>query len=794
MSTNTSTTETCASQTSDEELIGQSLSRVQDDRMLRGQGWYVDDVPEAGMLHAAILRSPFAAGRITEADTADAESLPGVHLVLGPDQLDGAFGTIPCPWLLPGQQEVDLSFYSREVRYVGQPLAIVVADSRALAEDALELIDIDIDEVAAVASLEAARAPDAPLVRPEYGSNQIGQIHFGDPVDDLEAVISSAPVVVDMTFTLPRIGHNSMEPRGLIADWNSRLERLDVHSSTQVPHMVRQEVARALDLRVDQVCVVATDVGGAFGLKTRLFPDEALVCLTARRLGRKVKWIEDRAESFVASHHGRGQESRARIALDEDGTFLALHVDMHGDLGAEGTSATSGSGPFQVAGLMVEGPYRYSRAAGATVTGWYTNRVPTGAFRGYGMPEATFIRERLIDEAARITGRAPAELRLHNMYQSDELPVVTRLAMPYDSGDYPKALQDAVTRGRDFDSTSTDRVRRGVGYASSTEITGFAPTGLAQMLQIHWSTWDSAKVRINEDGSVTVFSGVTTIGQGIETSLTQIAAQTLGVPASWVSVQLGDTDTSGYSNMGSQASRGLTTAGPALLSAATRLRQRMNTLAGSALEVPAEEVVLDGDEFTTADGAKRIAWSEVAHNGWMGWGRGQQDAIALEEVGEYDPASIAYAYATHAALVAVNLDTGKVDLEAYWIAHDAGVLVNPMIVDGQMIGGAVQGIGAALLEEATYSPEGQPTATTYLDYALPMSEDVPDVVVDHLVTPSPITPGGFKGVGEGGTIPASAAVANAVAAAVPEIAEHVTTIPLVPGRVWGLLDDAGLTR
>lgn len=777
-----------------EKLIGQSLPRVQDDRMLRGQGWYVDDAAEAGVLHAAILRSPFAAGSIAAFDATEAESLAGVRLVLGPDDLEEALLSVPSTWLLPGQQEDELGFYSRAVRYVGQPIAIVVADSRAVAEDSVELIDLDVDEAPAVTSLAAAKAPDAPLVRPEYGCNQVGQIHFGDAVEDLESVLAAAPVVIDKTFTIPRISHNSMEPRGLVAEWNARIQRLDVHSSTQVPHLVRQEVARVLDLRADQVRVVATDVGGAFGLKTRLFPDEALVCLAARRLGRKVKWIEDRAESFVASHHGRGQESRARLALDEDGTFLALHVDMHGDMGAEATGGTSGSGPFQVAGLMTEGPYRYDRAAGTTVTGWYTNRVPTGAFRGYGMPEATFIRERLVDEAARVTGRDPVELRLHNMYRPDELPLVTRLAMPYDNGDYPRALQAAAARGRGLDTTSTPRVRRGVGFASTTEITGFAPTGLSQMFQIHWSTWDSTKIRINEDGSVTVFSGVTTVGQGIETSLTQVAAQALGVPVEWVSVQLGDTDTSGYSNMASQASRALTIAGAALLSAAKRLRQRMDTLAGSALDVPADDVVLVGDEFTTTDGARRVAWSDVAHRGWMGWGRGPEDPIALEEVGEYDPASITYAYATHAALVAVDLDTGKVNLESYWIAHDAGVLVNPMIVDGQMIGGAVQGIGAALLEEATYSTDGQPTATTYLDYALPMSEDVPDVVIDHLTTPSTITPGGFKGVGEGGTIPASAAVANAVAAAVPEVAEHVTAIPLAPGRVWELLDDAGLTR
>lgn len=781
-------------ETNKEALIGQRVPRVQDDRMLRGKGWYVDDVSEAGVLHAAVLRSPIAAGELTGFDASEAEAMPGVRLVLGPDDLDGALATIPSPWLLPGQRESEIQLYSRSIRYVGQPVALVVADNRAFAEDALELIDFDIEETQAVASIAHARAEGAPLVRPEFENNQVGQIHFGDPVDDLESVFASAAIVIDREFTVPRIGHNSMEPRGLIAEWTPSLERMHVHSSTQVPHLVRQELARALGLRADQVRVVATDVGGAFGLKTLLFADEAMVCLAALRLGGKVKWIEDRSEALVASHHGRGQDSRARLALDAGGTFLALHVEMHGDMGAHATSGTSGSGPVQVAGLMVEGPYRYSAAAGATVTGWYTNCVPTGAFRGYGMPEATFIRERLVDEAARVTGLDPVELRLKNMYTPQELPVVTRLMMPYDNGDYPEALRRAARAGTTKSTTSEPRVRRGIGYASTTEITGFAPSALSQMFQIHWSTWDSTKVRVNEDGSVTVFSGVTTVGQGIETALAQIAADSLGVPMERISVQLGDTDVSPYSNMASQASRALTIAGAALLGAAERLRQRMTVLAASALEVPAEEVQFDGDVFSSVDGTARIGWPEVAHRGWMGWGRGPGGAIALEELGEYDPASITYAYATHGALVAVDLDTGKVSLESYWLAHDAGTLVNPMIVDGQMVGGAAQGIGAALLEEAVYSGDGQPTTTTYLDYNLPVSEDIPDIEIDHLVTPSAITPGGFKGVGEGGTIPPTAAVANAVAAAVPEIAEQVTSIPLTPSRVWGLLDQAGLTR
>lgn len=773
-------------------LIGARVHRVQDDRLLRGNGRYVDDLSDTGTLHAAVVRSGTASGEVTGFDASAALALDGVHLVLGPAELASQLRPVPHPWLIPGQQVTEVPLADTTIRYVGQPLAVVVATSRAVAEDAAELVEIEVKERDAVVGIAAARAADAPLVYPELGTNKVGAIHFGDPAEELETVFATAALVVDHEFEVPRVGHNSLEPRGIVAEYIPATDRLEIVSSTQVPHLIRQEVAHALGMRVDRVRVVAPDVGGAFGQKTSLFPDEAMVCAAARALGRRVKWIEDRSESMVAAYQGRGQRTRGRLALDADGRFLALHLDIHGDLGAFPSTGTGGAGPFQVSGLMIEGPYRFERAA-STITAWYTNAVPTGAFRGYGMQESCFVRERLVDMAARRLGVDPVELRRKNMLGPADLPFVTRTQMPYDNGDYPAALNGAARYGKERARPSEGRIRRGIGYASMTEITGYAPTALQEMFGIHWSTYDSTRIRVNEDGTVTVHSGITGIGQGIETSLAQIAAERLGVPMEWISVDLGDTAVSPYSNMASQASRGLPVGGGALWRAADRLRLRMRGLAASYLKADPESITFEDGTFRAPDGSS-VSWREIAHRGWMGWGRDPEGPIALEELEEFDPPSITYGYATHGAQVAVDLDTGKVTVEDYWLSHDAGVVVNPLIAEGQMVGGVAMGIGAALLEQVAYSPYGQPITATYLDYLLPLSEDVPDVAQEHLETPSELIPGGFKGLGESGIIPPPAAIANAVAAAVPEIADRLIALPMSPSAVWTLLDEAGLTR
>jgi carbon-monoxide dehydrogenase large subunit len=774
-------------------LIGARTPRIQDERLLRGHGRYVDDLSDQATLHAAIVRSQVPSGQVTGFDPAEAWGLDGVRIVLGPEELTQRLARVPHPWPIPGQQITEVALADTAIHYVGQPLAVVVATSRALAEDAAELVLIDIEERDPVVGVTAAQREGAPLVHPELGSNRVGTIHLGDSVEEIEEYFGRAVTIIDEIFEIPRIGHNAMEPRGLVVEYVPATGQLEIVSSTQVPHLVRQEVARALGLRVDRVRVVAPDIGGSFGQKTSLFPDEAIVCAAAKALGKRVKWIEDRSESLVAAYQGRGQLTRGRLALDAEGRFLALYLDIHGDLGAFPSTGTGATGPFQVAGMMIEGPYRFERA-GATITAWYTNASPTGAFRGYGMQESCFVRERLVDEAARRHGIGPEELRARNMLRREELPFVTRTQMPYDNGDYPAALARAAAYGRGHARPSEGRIRRGTGLASMTEITGYAPTFLQEMFGIHWSSYDSTRIRVNEDGSVTVHSGLTGVGQGIETALAQIAAERLGVPLEWVSVDLGDTAVSPYSNMASQASRGIPIGGGALWEAADRMRLRMRALAASYLKAPVpDDVNFDDGVFRAPDGAT-ATWREIAHRGWMGWGRDPKGPIALEEIEEFDPPSITYGYATHGAAVAVDLDTGKVVVEDYWLTHDAGVVVNPLIAEGQISGGVAMGIGSALLEQVAYSPEGQPITTTYLDYLLPMSEDVPDVVQDHLETPSEIIPGGFKGLGESGIIPPPAAIANAVAAAVPEIAEKLVAIPLSPSAVWTLLDEAGLTR
>ncbi|GEL27119.1 carbon monoxide dehydrogenase [Pseudonocardia sulfidoxydans NBRC 16205] len=767
------------------------MPRSHDARLLRGDGRYIDDIDDTGVLHAAIVRSPQAHGRITRFDASQARAHGASVLVLGPDEIREVAGPLPLTWQLPGQHLSSIELAVDTVRYVGQPIGIVVAPTRALAEDVAEMIQVDIEPLPVVVTLGDAIAADAPLLYPEHASNIAGEIHFGTPVDALEAALAASAHVVEREFTIQRINPSPMEPRGVLAEWIPSIEQLTVHASSQAPHLVRQELSAALRLRADQIRVVVPDVGGAFGAKTTMLADEALACLAAKVLGRRVKWIEDRTENLTACYQGRGQRARCRLGLDADGHFTALAVHILGDLGALLT--TAGSGPFQVAALTVEGPYKFE-AAGASVTAVFTNAVPTGAYRGYGMQESAWIRERIVEEAARELGRNAVELRLLNMIGPDDMPFATHTTLAYDSGDYPAALRRAAEIGLQRRRPSTDRVRRGVAVTANVEVTGFAPSALLQALQIQWSGYETGTVRVNDDGSVTVFSGVNSMGQGIETTLAQIVADELGVPIELVSVQLGDTHTAAFSNFSSQASRSLPLAGAALIAAGGQMRDRMHRLAASALGVVVEDIKQDGLVFEARSVGSDVTWQQVAHLGWMGWGRPDAERIVLEETVSFDPPGIAYAYSAHGAAVAVDLDTGKVTVEEYWTVNDSGVLVNPLIVDGQIIGGVAQGLGTALLEEACYEPEtGQPLATSYLDYVLPLSEDMPDVTVEHMETPSPHITGGFKGVGESGIQPPAATIGNAIADAVPEIAAGLVATPMSPSCIWTLLAAADMT-
>jgi len=768
-------------------LVGANVQRVNDPRLLTGEGRFVDDINLPGMVHASILRSYLPAGRIESFEAgSNAEAW-----VLGPDQIAAATREIPCVWIAPGQQQLSNPVASRALRYVGQPFAIAVAGSRAEAEDVAESVAVQIEPLESVGDARDALMPGAPLVYQEAASNLAVEFSIGDTSEELDAVFAAAPHVIERTFRIPRIVPSPMETRGLIASWNPGSSELTVWMSTQTPHHVRDHIALCLGLRADQVRVIAGDVGGGFGSKEHVYADEVMVCLAAMTLKRPVKWIEDRLEHFTATFHGRDAYHHARLAVDHDGTFLAIQSTITGNVGAHLSNV--GTGPFRVSSIMLPGPYRFAKV-GTRITAAFTNTTPTGAYRGFGMQEAAWVRERLVEEAARVLGKSPVELRDQNMFRSDELPVMTRTFQEYDSGDYRRALRLVADRIAAYRPPASEpRIRRGVGLATHVEFTGLGPSASQDFVGFRLGGYETTVVRMEPDGSVFVSSGVMGMGQGIETTLAQLVAENLGVPIERVRVQLGDTASAPYSAAGSIASRSITVGGGAAVMAASHLRDKLLRIAGHQLEIsPADLELVAGEVRVKGETRPALDLEHLVTRSWLGLDLPDGESPDLEHKSVHDPKNIAYPYATHGAAVSVDLDTGQVTVDAYWVAHDSGVVVNPSIVDGQIMGGVAQGLGIALFEKMIYGPEGDPRSTTFMDYLLPLSSNLPRFTLDHFETPAPHIPGGMKGIGEGGTIVAPPTIANAIAAAVPEIADQLVETPLNASRLWTLMHEAGL--
>lgn len=752
--------------------VGSPAPRREDARLITGRGRFVDGVRLSGSAHAVVLRSDVPHGRVRGCDVEKARAAHGVLDVITVEDARGV--ELPCAGLGP-DRPTHYPVLDDTVRYVGQPTAVVVAETAEAAHDAASLVDIDIEPLPAVVGLETATEPGAALLYPEWGTN----VGTDFPLGDAEAATAVAEHVVEMTFRLARVAPRPMEPRGVVADYDG--ETLTVRTGTQAPHFVRDHVAMALGLPVNAVRVLGCDVGGGFGAKEHIYPDEVLICLAAVRLRRPVRWREAPGDHLVATLHARDAAHRGRLALDEHGRFVALHCDIIGDLGAHPSNV--GPGPLAVSALMSSGPYRFD-TVGARVRGVVTTTTPTGSYRGFGQPEVTWTRERLIDEAARRLGMDPVDLRLRNMLDPHELPVGTSMGQEYDSGDYAaglRTLRDQV-RGGDVE----DGRRRGVGFSCHVEMTGVGPSMAMKADGYQAGGFENSVVRMEPDASVVVHTGLAGMGQGIETTLAQVAADELGVPLDRVRVVLGDTAATPYSPIGSIASRSLAVGGGALIHAATALRDKLFTIAAHRLEVAT-------DDLEIADGAIRVhgvpgaevGLADLATSAWRGWDLPDGVRPGLEEQATYDPPAYLYSSGAHAAAVAVDPQTGAVEIEGYWVVNDSGVLVNPAIVDGQIRGGVVQGIGMALYEQVTYSPDGQPSA----EYDLPTAVEAPNIDIVHHQTPSPVTPGGTKGVGESGTLSSPAAVGNAIAAALPEIADRITATPLTPHVLQRALSD-----
>jgi carbon-monoxide dehydrogenase large subunit len=763
-------------------LVGARVLRKEDPRLLTGEGSYVDDVSLPGMVHAHVLRSPFPHARVSGIRTEEALARDDVLAVLTPEAVDGATAPIRCVWILPGQRQADYPVAPSVARFVGEPLGLVVARTRAAAEDAAELAELDLEPLPAVVDTELAVADDAPLLHPDWGTNVVVEAHIGDALEQIEEAIAGAAHLISRRFRIQRISGNPIETRGIVAHWEPHAQTLTVWSSTQAPHHTREQLAHTLRLPAESIRVVARDVGGGFGNKEHLYQEEVLVALATMQLGVPVKWIEDRRESLLSTIQAREQIHEARLALDASGRFLALHSRFIANMGARPSNV--GAGPALVTSTMLPGPYRFD-VAGATFRGVLTNKTPSGAYRGFGMQQATWVRERLVDEAARELGLDRVELRLNNMLRPEELPFMTPTHQLYDSGDYPRALRRATELIREGYSPPDDGRRRGIGFASYVEFTGLGPTKDQEFLNFRLTGYDQAVVRMETDGTATVSTGTSPQGQGHETTFAQIVGDALGLGIEDVRVVYGDTATTPYGTASAIASRSMTVAGGAIVRASAKLRAKILRVGSKMLEVSPDDLELvDGHVRPVGVPARALPLGELAEKAWLGWSLPDGDVAGLEERDVHDPAGISYSYATHAAAVAVDADTGHVEVERLIVVHDCGTVVNPMVVDGQVHGGVAQGIGCALLEEVLHDDDGNPVTTTLMDYLLPTSADVPDVEVEHIETPSPTTPGGMKGMGEGGTIGSVAAIGNAVADAVPEIAQLVTETPITPLRVW----------
>jgi carbon-monoxide dehydrogenase large subunit len=788
-------------------LIGARVPRNEDPRLLRGLGAFVDDIEPRGTLHAACLRSPHARARLTAIDATRARALPGVHLVLTAAEL-GELNQ-PSPLLIPHpgltHPRTQRPLAVDEVRYAGELVAFVVAEDRYVAEDAVGLIEVGYEPLPAVTALEPADRAGGPLVHADVPGNRAARVvqRVGDP----EAAFAGAAHVLRERLYIERSCGSPIEARGVVAEHDARTGVLRVWSSTQAPLPIKNGLARIFGLPEFRVEVVAPDTGGGFGTKIMLFyPEEILVPHAAMRLGRPVKWTEDRLEHFVSASHERGQLHDVEVACDAGGRILGLRDRFRHDAGAY---TPYGIVIPLITSTQLPGPYRI-RHYQVEFDVLYTNKVMTTPYRGAGRPHGAFVMERVIGLIARRLGLEPAEVRRRNLIQPDEFPWDVGLTFQdggptrYDSGNYPAGLEMALEAvgAREFRAEQAAARARGrylgLGVACYVEGTGIGP-------------YEGAHVRVEPSGRVLVATGLTTQGQGHQTTFAQIAGDALGCAPGDVTVVTGDTGRFNW-GAGTFASRALVTSGNAIAAAAGKVRDKALRLAAELLEAsPADIELVEGvarvrgvpgrqltlGALATVANPIRYAYGKEAAEAALRLVKPRRGALlrddeepGLEARGYYAPPQATFASGCHAAIVEVDVETGEVAFRKYVVQHDCGTIVNPTVVEGQIHGGVAQGIGGALYERLAYDEHGQLLAGSFMDFLMPTAAEVPDIAVVHLETPSPLNPLGVKGVGEAGAIPVPALVAEAVDDALAPFGVRVREMPLSPTRIRELVEQA----
>ncbi|MBP2326226.1 carbon-monoxide dehydrogenase large subunit [Kibdelosporangium banguiense] len=768
-------------------LIGARVSRTEDLRLLTGRAQFIDDVRLPGMLEAAVLRSTVPHARIVSIDVSRAVALPGVYAVVtGADVKAAVRVPHPVIWQSVPDMFIPESYPLAvdKVRYPGQGVAAVAAKDRATAEDALELIEVVYDELQPVSTLEDALAADAPRLYDERPDNVVarGVVQKGD----VTAAFAEADVVLSAEFRFARQMGMPLETRGVVVTWDPFTGRLDMWLATQAPSMARELLGEILGLSADKIRVRTPDIGGGFGNKFDLYGEEIVASILSRRTGKPVKLVEDRAESFGATVHSREQKIEVEIAASNDGTITGLRGTVYGVLG--GALSSAGVSPCWVTTSLITGPYDIGAVEMAMVA-VLTNRTPYGSFRGYGLPKANFVQEHMVEKLAKRLGMDAHAVRRKNFvtdfpYQS---PVFV-----YDTGRYEECLDLCLASVRQAGwQELRDQARArgsavGIGYSFHNEITGLGPSRIGNLSGATQSGFDEEVVRIDSTGHVTVYTGLSAIGQGIHTALAQVAAHSLGVPLDHVTVISGDTDTGPYTGYGTGASRGAALGGPAVRAAATRLKAKVLRIAGHILEAAPDDLVIsDGVVSVKGVPDRIVTMAEIGDAAYRRLnGRLPEDeSPTLEEREVYDPANVATSFGCTAVLAEVDRETGVVTLLGYLIAHDCGTVINPLIVDGQLHGGAAQAIGGALYEEIVYDADGRMRTRSFADYLWPSATEIPPFGVSHMATPSDHVPGGFKGMGEAGVIGGGAAIAHAIVDALPEYDITITSLPITPPRL-----------
>lgn len=786
--------------------VGRSVKRKEDNRLLTGRGKFTDDIDLPGQLYCVVLRSPYAHANIASIDVSEALALEGVVAVMTGAEAALISEPIPPAIDLATKHAKPYAIAVDKVRYFGEPVAVIAATSRYIAEDALELIDVDYEELPALTSIAQAMAPGAPLLYEEWGSNL--QLEYAFDNGDIDKAFAEADLIVKERIPHHRYTAAPMECRAVVADYSSADNTLTVYCSTQAPHQLRTTIATVARVPEQNVRVIAPDVGGGFG--TKLQADaEVIPVLMSIRTGRPIKWAESRTENLTSGMHSRDYYFDIEVAVKKDGTLLGIRHELWGDLGCDGADRAAGNGALLVACAYVPGPYKIE-AYSSKAFGVVTNKAPYGAYRGYGKDIANYPIERLMDRIARELGMSPVDIRMKNFIQADEFPFRQITGPLYDSGNYQETMKIAL-RLIDYDNlrAKQEELRKvgkyiGIGIASMTE-----PSG-GSVPNCIFNAYEPATVRIGPKGGVTLLTGSMDIGQGIETTLAQVVADELGLAPDDVRVVFGDTDAVPY-GLGSWSSRGATFAVSAAVKAARIVREKVLNVAANMMEARAEDLDIDGGTIFVTDDPTRATTMTVA-----------DVAMAvhlfpgpLAVVPEGQPATLEGTYVwtspianwvpddqgritlygthpsgTFISAVEVDPETGVVTLLKLAVGHEAGTIINPMIAEAQVAGGAVQGMAGALHEFLEYDENGTLLTTDFSDYLVPSAADTCDVVVEDIICPSPFTELGSKGMGEGATIPTPAAVANAVVDALSPFGVTNIEIPLHPERVLAAIREA----